>query len=68
MKRGWIYGLILISAFALLGAALGWVLGTEAGTRWLFERVSWWSSSRIEVRGIHGKLVESVRLDGLRIA
>jgi len=67
MKRGWIYGLILISAFALLGAALGWILVTESGTRWFFERVSRGSSSKIEVRGIHGRLLETVRLDGLRI-
>ena len=68
MKRRWIYGLLLFSAFALLGAALVWFLGTESGTRWLFERVTRWSSSKIEARGVHGRLWDTVRLDDLRVA
>ena len=68
MKRRWIYGLILFLAFALLGTALVWLLGTESGTRWLFGRVTRWSSTKIEARGIHGRLWDTVRLDDLHVA
>jgi len=68
MKRKWIYGLIVLFVFILFGSAMAWLLGTESGARWLFDKVTQWSSSKIETEGIRGRVWGNLHLDGLRVA
>ncbi len=61
--------LLAVLVPAAVAAALGFLLATEAGARWLLaERLPEWSGGRVRVASVEGRLVEGVELRGLEVA
>ena len=57
---------LLLLGLALLGGG-AWLIGTDSGARALLAGVSRWSPLTIEVDALTGRLVDELRLDGVRL-
>lgn len=71
MKRAAIYGLIALLAAALIGAGVwgaAWLVGTTDGARWLMDAVSRRTPLAISARTVEGRLLDRLRLGGVRVA
>ncbi|MEN3290791.1 MAG: translocation and assembly module TamB, partial [Burkholderiales bacterium] len=57
----------LAAVLVLLPALCGWLIGTESGARTAFSLISSTSSGRIDVEGVHGRIVGPLRIDRLSL-
>lgn len=55
-------------ALPLVLVPLGFLIGSEAGLRWLVTRLPGWSDQRIEISAAEGRLLDELRLSGIRYA
>ena len=69
MKRAIKYGLITLLAAALICAAGGtsWLLGTTDGARWVMAAISRHTPLKISARQVGGRLLDRLRLGGVRV-
>ena len=70
MKRAAKYGLIAVLAAALIGAGVwgaAWLVGTTDGARWLMDAVSRHTPLTISARQVEGRLLDRLRLGGVRV-
>jgi translocation and assembly module TamB len=56
----------LLLGFVVIGGG-AWLVGTDSGARALLDGVTRWSSVKIEVDSVSGRLVDELRLDGMRL-
>ncbi|MFZ3253484.1 MAG: hypothetical protein WA133_04275, partial [Syntrophales bacterium] len=70
MKRAIKYGLLALLAAALICATWGasWLLGTTGGARWVMAAVSRHTPLKISARQVGGRLLDRLRLRGVRVA
>lgn len=61
---------LAVGAVAMLAvaAALGWLCGTTAGARWLLASVSLHTPLKITAQSVEGRLLDHLRLTGVRAA
>jgi translocation and assembly module TamB len=70
VRRVATYGLIILLA-ALIGAGgwgASWLVGTTEGARWVMDAVSHHTPLTISARRVEGRLLDRLRLEGLRVA
>ena len=69
MKRAAKYGLIALLAAVLIGAVWGaaWLVGTTDGARWVMDAVSRHTPLTISARQVEGRLLDRLRLGGVRL-
>ena len=58
--------LLLLLALVLLGAG-AWLVGSDSGGRALLAGVNRWSPLTIEIETLSGRLIDELRLDGVRL-
>ncbi len=70
MKRTAKYGLIalLMTALIAAGGCAAWLVGTTNGARWVMDAVSRHTPLSIFARQVEGRLLDRLRLGGLRVA
>lgn len=71
MKREAKQGLIALLAVALIGAVVSgaaWLVGTTDGARWVIDAVSSHTPLTISARRVEGRLLDRLRLGGVRVA
>jgi len=68
MRRWIILGLlILLLSVALIGS-LYWLMGTAGGARWILTSISRWTSVKIEIQEVSGKMGHQLHLKGLQLS
>lgn len=69
MRRRALWLLAVPMLALMLGAAAsGWLLGSEAGLRWAWQRLAPLLDGQLSIEALHGRLLGPLRLEGVRWA
>jgi translocation and assembly module TamB len=63
----YLLGAALLAAVGALVGAVAWLAGTTAGARWLLDTVSRHSQVKIVVRQVEGRILDHLRVAGVRV-
>ncbi len=67
MKKWLKYGSIGFALLLGITLAMGWLLTTPGGARWLLGAVSHWTSIEIDAEKITGRFFDELRLEGVKV-